>query len=237
MSLLDVLLDLQDHDLALDRLRHRRATLPVRDELATAQAEAVALRTRYAELHGPAQAVAQEQEKLEAEAQTLADQAVAMEQRLYSGETNSPKELQAMQADIEQIRKHQAVVEERALEVMERREPLDAELAQVTVAAQAVLARIEAAQATLAAEEAAVDGELAAEQSVRDGAAAGVDAPLLELYDRCRAEAPSGIGVARLVGVTCQGCHLSVPATEAERIRKGGDAVAHCDNCGCILVP
>jgi len=44
--------------------------------------------------------------------------------------------------------------------------------------------------------------------------------------------------VARLVGFTCQGCHLSIPATEVDRIRKEGDgALAYCDNCGAILVP
>ena len=41
-----------------------------------------------------------------------------------------------------------------------------------------------------------------------------------------------------LVGNTCQGCHLSVPATEVERIRKGADGpISFCDNCGTILVP
>jgi predicted nucleic acid-binding Zn-ribbon protein len=234
---LDTLLDLQDHDLALDRLRHRRATLAVRAELAAAEADVAALRRRVAEVQGPANDIAREQERLEAEAQSLADQAAVMEKRLYSGETNSPKELQAMQADIAQIRKHQSVVEERALEVMERREPLDAELAKLAAAASDALGRVEAARAALASEEAALDLDLAAEQQVRDGVAATVDAAVLALYDRCRANAPSGIGVARLVGVTCQGCHLTVPATEAEQIRKGAGTVAHCDNCGCILVP
>jgi predicted nucleic acid-binding Zn-ribbon protein len=40
------------------------------------------------------------------------------------------------------------------------------------------------------------------------------------------------------VGTTCQGCHLSIPAIEAEQIkRSGGQPLAHCDNCGAILVP
>jgi predicted nucleic acid-binding Zn-ribbon protein len=48
----------------------------------------------------------------------------------------------------------------------------------------------------------------------------------------------NGAGAARLVGVTCQGCHLTVPATEAERIKRApAGSVAHCDNCGAILVP
>ena len=46
------------------------------------------------------------------------------------------------------------------------------------------------------------------------------------------------VGVARLVGNTCQGCHLTIPATEVERIKKSaGNPIAFCDNCGAILVP
>ena len=61
---------------------------------------------------------------------------------------------------------------------------------------------------------------------------------LVALYERCRRNAPGGVGAARLVGLTCQGCHLTIPSTEAERIRKSAEGtVAHCDNCGCILIP
>jgi hypothetical protein len=46
------------------------------------------------------------------------------------------------------------------------------------------------------------------------------------------------VGAARLVGTTCQGCHLTIPATEVDRIRKAPKGtVEYCDNCGAILVP
>jgi uncharacterized protein len=44
--------------------------------------------------------------------------------------------------------------------------------------------------------------------------------------------------VALLIGDTCQGCRLSIPATEVDRIRHDPEAgIASCDNCGAILVP
>jgi predicted nucleic acid-binding Zn-ribbon protein len=47
-----------------------------------------------------------------------------------------------------------------------------------------------------------------------------------------------GQGAARLVGNTCQSCHLTIPATEVDRIRHAPDGiVAYCDNCGAILIP
>jgi hypothetical protein len=75
------------------------------------------------------------------------------------------------------------------------------------------------------------------ERAARDEIAADIGDVLVKEYERCRALA-KGPGVARLVGTTCQGCHLSIPAIEAEQIkRSGGHPLAHCDNCGAILVP
>jgi hypothetical protein len=96
---------------------------------------------------------------------------------------------------------------------------------------------VAALRETLAAAEGSLGDELAAEEAARAGVASGIDADLLDVYERCR-DKSNGVGAARLVGMTCQGCHLSIPATEAERIRTAPDGtVEHCDNCGTILVP
>jgi predicted nucleic acid-binding Zn-ribbon protein len=45
------------------------------------------------------------------------------------------------------------------------------------------------------------------------------------------------MGAARLIGGNCQACHLSLPATEVDRIRHmAPDAIARCEHCGAILV-
>jgi predicted nucleic acid-binding Zn-ribbon protein len=232
------LLTLQEHDLALDRLRHRRATLPARTTVAEAETEIGAIDAETAVLRAPLAELARNQERLEDEAQALAEQAKAADRKLYSGEVSSPRELQALQADIEQLKRHQRTVEERALEIMEEREPLDAQVHALLASREERSADLAAARAELAESEGEVDGEVAIEQGLRDSAAAIVDAPMLTLYERCRANAASGIGAARLVGHTCQGCHLTIPATEVDALRKAPPGtVAHCDNCGAILVP
>ena len=50
-------------------------------------------------------------------------------QKLYSGTVSSPRELQAMQADIDMLRRQRCDLEDRELEVMEARESLDGEIA------------------------------------------------------------------------------------------------------------
>jgi len=189
-------------------------------------------------LREPLHELARNQERLEDEAQALAEQAKAADRKLYSGEVSSPRELQALQADIEQLKRHQRTVEERALEVMEQREPLDAQMHALAVTREERSADLAAARAELAESEGEVDGEIAIEQGLRDSAAATVDPSMVALYERCRANAASGIGAARLVGHMCQGCHLTIPATEVDALRKAPPGtVAHCDNCGAILVP
>lgn len=237
MSNLEPLLDLQERDLALDRLRHRHATIPERAALSAAQANSVELSKRIDELRIERDGVARDEQRLDDEARSLAEQAATAETRLYSGEITSPKELQALQADIEQLRRHQRGIEDREIAFMEQREPLEtqlAELEQVLAANAGEEARIGGA---LTAAEADIDAEIATEADARAGIASGIDDDLVTEYERCRAKA-NGVGAARLVGNTCQGCHLSVPATEVDRIRKGADGpISFCDNCGTILVP
>ena len=230
------LLALQARDLALDRLRHRRATLPERDLVATGEARAVELRAEIERVGRQRDEIAHEEQRLGDEASTLSDQAGGAEAKLYSGEISSPRELQALQADVEQLRRHQRGVEDRELAAMERREPLDARLAEIEAAWVVVDGELTDARGSLAAVEAEVVAEAQIELDARNAIATDLAPELLAAYERCR-ETANGVGAARLVAGTCQGCHLSIPATEVDRIRRrAGDEIAHCDNCGCILV-
>lgn len=237
MPALETLLAVQERDTALDRLRHRRSTLPQRAALADADARLRDLAPRVAGARSRRDDVAREERRLDDESRALEQRAIETEKRLYSGEISSPRELQAMQADIEQLRRHRSSVEDDELVLMEQRETLDAEVA----ALEGQMAEIEAGvadqRADLAEQEQVIDGEIAQERAARDELTRDLAPDLLATYERCRAQA-RGTGAARLVGRTCQGCHLDIPATEAERIKAGsGDTVAFCDNCGCILVP
>ncbi len=236
-SELETLLTLQEHDSALERLLHRHQTLPEREALALSESQAAALDARLGTTRAERDRIAREEQQLDDEARSLADKAKEVESRMYSGEVSSPRELQAMQTDVEQLRRHQRSIENRELELMEAREPLEATLADVEQQRASVGGDVDRLRSELADAEAGIIAEMQAERATRDGIAASIDAALVKEYERCRAQA-KGAGVARLLGTTCQGCHLSVPSIEAEQIkRSGGQPIAHCDNCGAILVP
>lgn len=237
MTDLAALLVVQEHDSAADHLRHRRATLPERDVLARAETAATDLGPRLADARGRRDVVLRDVKRLEDEVSAVAARAAEVDKTMYSGTISSPKELQAMQADIEQLRRHQRNLEDRELDLMEQQEVLDAEVSDIEANLAALEAEAAGARAAVRELEAQIDAELAREADARRVAAAGVPADVLALYERCRARA-RGVGAARLVGNTCQGCRLTIPATEVDRMRRAeADApISYCDNCGAILV-
>jgi predicted nucleic acid-binding Zn-ribbon protein len=235
---LEQLLVVQEHDSAIDHLRHRRATLPERAALARAESIIRDLEVPITEVRGRHDVVSRDVRRLEDETASAVAKVAEVEGAMYSGSITSPRELQAMQGEIEQLRRHQRALEDRELELMEGQESIDAELGVLVDQVGAAETAARAARAAVEEQEAVIDAEMASETAARAAAAAGIPANLLALYDGCRAAA-RGVGVARLVGNSCQGCRLTIPSTEVARIRKAGpDAdVSHCDNCGAILVP
>jgi len=235
---LEQLLVVQEHDSAIDHLRHRRTTLPERAVLSEAEAVIRELEAPIAEVRGRHDLVSRDVKRLEDEAASAAAKVGEVETSMYSGSITSPRELQAMQGEVDQLRRHQRALEDRELELMESQEAIDAELAALAGRVGDAEGRAREARAAVEQQEGVIDAEIARETDARTAAATDIPANLLALYDGCRAAA-RGVGVARLVGNTCQGCRLTIPSTEVARIRKAGPDgdVAHCDNCGAILVP
>jgi predicted nucleic acid-binding Zn-ribbon protein len=233
---LDDLLTLQNHDSAVDRLRHRKATLPERAQLESRRAAYAELEARRAEVTERRDAELREERRLDDEVRSLEARAKAVDTKMYSGTVSSPKELQAMQADIDQLRRQAGEREDEELEVLVQREALDEEVAQLEAAQAAVVTEMESLLAAIAGQEREIEAELAVEEEARAALAPGIPEATLRLYEQIRA-GNRGVGAARLVGMNCQACHLSLPATEVDRIRHlPAEALARCEHCGAILV-
>jgi hypothetical protein len=233
---LAALLRVQERDIGLDRLRYRRSTIPEREAIRDRRAAEAQLVLRSEGLRRDRDAALVEERRLDDEAQTLARRAKEVDGKLYSGKVSSPRELLDMQADIDQLDRHRSVIEEQELEVMERRETLDTGLAELETELAGLRTELGELEATLAASETEIDAEIAVEEAARAEEAGAVGPELLADFERRRSQ-NHGAGVALLVGSTCQGCRLSIPATEVDRLRQDPENVASCDNCGAILVP
>jgi hypothetical protein len=237
MTRWDTLLVVQDLDTHIDQLEHRSATLPVRATLAEAEARLAGVDAQLAEVDGRLGDLGRSQQRLEDEIASLREKQAQADKQLYSGTTNNPRELQALQDDIDSIRRRIAKLEDDELEVMELTEPVDAERRALAAQRADLDAAAENLRVQLADEVGGIDAELVVERKARDQAAAEVEPDLLAEYEKLRKSRSGGIAIARLVGSTCQGCHLALSAIEVDRIRKLSlDERVTCEECGRLLV-
>jgi predicted nucleic acid-binding Zn-ribbon protein len=141
-----------------------------------------------------------------------------------------------MDDEVKHLMRHISELEDREIEIMEVLEPIDGELQTTEAQRNALRHDRERLRNAITDAVTGIDLDLAAQGEARGVAAAAVPPDLLARYERLRRQL-SGTGAARLVGGSCSGCHLSLPAMEVDRIRKAPpDEVITCDQCGRILV-
>jgi len=236
MSRWELLLAVQEHDTQADQLRHRSATLPVRAEITRVEEDLRVFDQRLAEVDARAGELARSQKRLEDEIASLNGRAEQAEKQLYSGSVTNPRELQALQDDVASIRRRISHLEDEQLEIMELADPVEADRDELLAARAERVAELDRLRSELSAAEAEIEEELAQVARSRAEAAAAVPDDLWPEYDRLR-RTRGGVAIARLVGSTCQGCHLTLSAVELDRIRKLPlDEPVHCEECGRLLV-
>lgn len=230
------LLDLQRIDTATDQHRHRLAHLPEAAAVSELDAKIASLASRRSATAAALEEVAGRQQALEADLAASEARAKAVSARMYSGQVSASRELQAMAVDLESLKARVSDLEDRVLEVLDEREPLDAALIANEEETLALTGRRQLAETARFEAEASLRVELDRATAARDAALPLLPADLVADYERIRARA-GGIGAARLVGDRCDGCHLTLPSMELDRIRHAAPGVVvHCDECGRILL-
>jgi uncharacterized protein len=230
------LLQVQEHDTAADRLRHRRDHLPELAELRATEDELARLEATLADIDAQATDAAKTQRRLEGELSLLESKLTELNAKLYSGVVSAARELQAMQSEAATMRERRAGLEDQVLEAMGEQEAVDGQLAELRGKRDELDARGATLRAAVAEAQAEVDRALAAEQAARSDAASAIPADIAALYEQLRAHL-GGVAAAPLVNGRCGGCHLTLPATEIDRLRKEpADALVRCEQCERILV-
>jgi len=233
---LERLIRVQDLDISIAQLHHRKATLTERRELEALEEKVAALDGRAGQLRAGRQALVDRQTELEEQIAGLTSRRKALEDHLYADRGSASRDLQAIESEVRHLTQRRSELEEVELGIMEEQEPVDGAL--ILIAAER--AELEATAASLEAElreaEAVVEAESSAVVAARAVLARGLPTDLGDHYEVLRARL-GGIGAARLVGNRCEGCHLELPSKEVDRIRRlPPDTVVTCDQCGRILV-
>jgi uncharacterized protein len=230
------LLEVQELDSALDRLAHRRATLPeleVIDSLATRRDEIadeiVGGETEDSDL-------GREQTRVDADVELVRGRMTRDRQRLDAGQVGSPRELESLQSEIESLHRRQAELEDAELEVMEQREVIQSRLTSLHGEQDEVATSLTAAEGARDEAWRGIDDEVATSTATRGELVATLPADLVALYEKLRASS-GGVAAAALHRGRCEGCHLQLNTTDLNHLRDApADDVVRCEECRRILV-
>ncbi len=228
------LLELADLDAEISRIEHRAGHLLEQQRLEQVQADHRAANDRVGALRLALDDLDAQIEKFESEIDAVRDRE-DRDRKLLAGGAINAKQLGDLQHELETLERRQASLEDSLLEVMERREELQARQSDE-------LATIDTLESELADAQRARDEALSGiEQSRhqcasrRDELTAGLDPDLVSLYERQRSR--GGAGAGRLQGRRCGACRIEIDQGELARISAAADDdVLRCPECGAILL-
>ncbi|MEU9807700.1 C4-type zinc ribbon domain-containing protein [Mycobacterium sp. NPDC050853] len=229
-----LLVDLASVDAELTRIAHRRANPSERQEREELQAQQRPILDEVGALGLALEDLDAKVAKLDAEVTAVRQREDRDRSLLASGSVN-PKELTEIQHELDTLERRQSSLEDSELELMERREELQAQQVSAQANADKVAERIAEIERIQRAVDIDIDAEENRSRQRRDGLMASIDGPLLETYERQRRSGAPGAGL--LQGNKCGACRIELDRGELARISTAdADEVLRCPECGAVLV-
>ena len=227
------LIALQDCDTGIAQGIHDRGHMPQTVQLADLSQHLSVLAARLVETTGITEGLQTEIDRLESDVR-VAGERLARDTALMNQSSN-PKEILALESEVETLSRRTAELEEAELRVMEEAQQAEANLAVVT--AELARANVERAEAerSLREGEAELDNEMANLRKLRADIAAGLPPELLALYEKQRER--YGIGAGLYVNGVSMATGMLLSESDADAVRHAeSDDVLLCPESSCILV-
>lgn len=228
------LLELQELDLAVDRLGARRKEIESGSDLAEARERADEVGQKVGELRLALDSIQREEKRLENEIASVDMRIQAEQKRLYDGSVANPKELSSIQAEIESLGRRKTRLEDEELGQMEHREDLEGRLPPLEKELGELRQRAEEVEASSQRELGEIAKTIEDSRIAREALVAEIDEELLELYEDLRAQ-KRGVGAAALIDGVCQGCHEKLSAMALDKLKRT-EGVRRCEYCRRILI-
>lgn len=221
------LLDVQDLDLEIDRLLHKRQNLP---ELSQYKAAHEALTTVESELEVARAALKQHElafDKSEGELEILESKLNEHETRLFAGGM-SGRETEHMRLEVQSLRGQREAMEEKVLRLLDTVDPARESVKQLEAQSDALTKTKEDLETVIKAEWKLIDAELARKEERKIEAIRPVPGDLMEMYEQLR-QSKEGVAVGRLEGGVCGGCNMALSSAEqAEALAADPPRCVHC---------
>lgn len=228
--MIEQLLELQDHDLRIQRVELELRDIPVRKEreLERLHEHEVALKaaeeaqqTRQADL-----------KRHELEVQSKKDKIAKLRTQQMDLKTN--KEFKTMSSEIETIEKSIRRDEDGELEIMEAIEAARADVTARRSDLNAEKAVVQEDIDVLDERVAELEKELHTEQALRKKIQEGIDPDWLRRYEAVLKSKRGGAVLVSAEGGICGGCHMALPPYQQHGARKRQEMVV-CSYCGRML--
>lgn len=228
------LLDLAKVDAELSRLAHRSSHLAERAAYERVRGEHTAAGDRLGAVRIALEDLDAQIARFEAEIDAVRKREDRDRSLLSSGATDA-KHQADLQHELETLQRRQASLEDSLLELMERREELQAQQAVESGTADELAGELAKAQQALDAVLADLETTRAQQSSRREALSAALNPDLSALYERLRAG--GGPGAGQLQGHRCGACRIEIGRGELARITAAAeDEVLRCPECGAILL-
>ncbi len=228
---LKALYAVQQIDSAIQRSKKAQAAL---DNGTAATAAAEAARSVAQEKRSDWQKSSGDLKDSELKLDTIETKRKSYQQKLYQGTVTNPKELSNIEKEIEALGRQRSDLDGRILELMEEVEQAQAALTVAEEEARQAEGHQSATVSAFRSRHEALDLELTdLAQQRRDAATMVEDKAALKRYEDIRAKS-GGIGIAKIEGNACGGCHMTLPATLIKTVKEGAQ-MQTCENCGRLL--
>ena len=226
------LLDLQEVDLAIDRLIHQRQTLP---ELNTYQ-ESSGARDRLETVRvGRATELKRlelDLDKAEGELELVEIKLKESETRLFAGGM-SGRETEQKRLEVQSLRGQQGALEERVLGLLDQVDPVREEVGNLESELKSASQEVGRLEDVIAAAWKEIDAQVRRREETKREIAGPISPELLALYEQLR-KSKEGVAIGRLTGGVCGGCHLALSLPEQSEAANWDPP--RCIHCMRLLV-
>lgn len=221
---------LQELDWEIDR--QRSALLSVEDRLRD-NSELSQARSHLKEQEESIEQTRKHHAGKDTETGEIQEKIKTLEGKLYGGEVRSPREMESLDHELQYCRERAQELEDELLALMISLEDGEKE----TLVSRETVSRIETgmntAKASLVRERDSLLKQLGEMDTQRTEASSRSNPQHIVRYERLRINR-QGHAVAKVEQGMCQGCRLTIPTHELQRVRAAEDLVT-CNSCGRIL--
>jgi len=232
MTSIKQLFCLQGLDLALDAIQSQKSRA---EEELTARLELEQMETALAEEQWKLSETQESHQSFRQEAEILRDRVPGLEERIYSGDLTTERELASAAQEAGHARKQLDDMEMRMLELTVVADNSRSRITSLESELEITRVDWESRQAELTQQVDELTSEEETLQVQRKDLAATVDQQELQKYDILR-KRKGGTVVAKVERGLCQACRMSLPTQHLQRVRTGRQTVL-CSSCGRMLWP